>query len=725
MRKILRVFQQDMRRIGTNVVALIVAVGICVVPSLYAWFNIAGSWDPYGSTAGIKIAVANTDTGYKGEIVPLDMHLGDQVVSALQANDQLDWIFVDKEAALDGVKAGDYYAAIVIPESFSADILSLFSEEAHAGEIEYYINEKENAIAPKVTDEGATTIQEQIDSTFVKEVSQIALAALETVSQASDQAGNKNLATNLQNSLVKISGNLDTAARTMDSFGGLAASSRQVIVSTSDFLDQTSASASENAGLLDDTKGMADGIEGAYQSAAQGIGEALDKSGQSYDRISGIIDEAFDGIDKDASASAQSLVTLAGKLQPSIDQYTKIRDELKTVGDRFPAISAALQPVIGKLDNVIQGQIQLRDKLNTAAQNIKNSTAQASQDRQALKDLTAAGKSNLENARKDYNDNLAPQLEALFDSLDDTGAALSPLMDSLNASLDRVQGETGGMADTLGQASALLTQSADDLETAKAKVDGVAGQVRKALDAGDTAALQEILKGDAADLSGFLSSPVSLERQAIYPVPGYGSAMAPFYTTLAIWVGGVVLAAMMKAEVSDKMVSGLGLAPHQAYFGRYLTFMVLGLIQSAIVVLGDLYFLGIQCEHPGLMLLAGWVSSMVYVNLIYTLTVSFGDVSKAIAVVLMVIQVAGSGGSFPVEVLPGFFQALYPLMPFAHSMAAMRECIGGMYQLTYWAELLHLLLFLIPSLLLGLVLRKPVMGLNRKFTERLEDTHIM
>ena len=164
---------------------------------------------------------------------------------------------------------------------------------------------------------------------------------------------------------------------------------------------------------------------------------------------------------------------------------------------------------------------------------------------------------------------------------------------------------------------------------------------------------------------------------------------------------------------------------YQLYFGRYILFLIIGLIQSGLICLGDLYFLKIQCQHPFLFILAGWVSSIVYVNIIYTLTVSFGDVGKAISVILLVMQVAGSGGTFPIEVAPKFFRTVYPLLPFNYSMGAMRETIAGMYGNTYQIELLKLLLFLIPSLTLGLVLRKPIIKLNDKVIEKLEETKLM
>ena len=153
--------------------------------------------------------------------------------------------------------------------------------------------------------------------------------------------------------------------------------------------------------------------------------------------------------------------------------------------------------------------------------------------------------------------------------------------------------------------------------------------------------------------------------------------------------------------------------------------MIIGLFQSGLICLGDLYFLKIQCEHPFLFLLAGWISSIVYVNIIYTLTVSFGDIGKAICVILLVVQVAGSGGTFPIEVAPKFFRTVYPLLPFNYSMGAMRETIAGMYGNTYWTEISKLLLFLIPSLILGLILRKPIIKLNNFIIEKLEETKLM
>ena len=173
------------------------------------------------------------------------------------------------------------------------------------------------------------------------------------------------------------------------------------------------------------------------------------------------------------------------------------------------------------------------------------------------------------------------------------------------------------------------------------------------------------------------------------------STETSFVMLLAIWIGGVVLCALVKANPSEKCMGLLGLKPGQAYLGRLVFFVVLALMQSTLILLGDLYFLQVQCANPLLFLLAGWAASFVFVNIIYALTASFGDVGKAVAVLLMVIQVAGSGGSFPVQMLPGGFQAVYPFLPFVHSENAMRAAMFGLYGNDFWVELGLLLSYVV------------------------------
>ena len=161
MKNIIRIFRRDLHRLGTNALALVIIAGVTLLPALYAWFNIAANWDPYSNTGGIKVAVANEDAGTKLE--GITTNLGNEIVTNLKGNDQIGWQFVDRYDALQGVQAGDYYAAIIIPQDFSENMVSVLKGDIHRPTIEYYINEKKNAIAPKITDKGVSAVQQEVN----------------------------------------------------------------------------------------------------------------------------------------------------------------------------------------------------------------------------------------------------------------------------------------------------------------------------------------------------------------------------------------------------------------------------------------------------------------------------------------------------------------------------------------------------------------------------------
>lgn len=678
---------------------MIVVLGLCVVPSLYAWFNIAASWDPYSNTNGLKVAVANTDEGYEGEILPLQINIGDTVISSLRENDQLDWTFTGKKDAVEGVKSGKYYAAIVIPKSFSQDMMSLFSEEMTHSDIIYYINEKENAIAPKVTDKGASAVQQQIDEIFVKTAAQVGLDLLDTISEVTSSDGAQAAAQNLTENIRKIGSDLDSTAGTVKAFSNMTVSMQQMLDATADILNKAGQNTETNLSLLNETGNSVDSLRSAVSGTTESVNQVLAQGSQCYDAISGQINNAFSSISTDAGATAGALNSVASEVQVMIDRYTGFRDSVQQLADSFPLASDLLQPIIGNLNESIAHQEAVRDKLNEAAEKITETASDAGNYQAQLDQLVQQSSQQISGIRSDYENNVKTQINTMFGTLGDTSSAVQSLFTSMDngvEDMEKLAKDAGSglekMKTTLDTSASLLTATAEKVNQAAEKLDTAAQD-------GNVEILKNVLGSSPEVISSFVSAPVRMQTKALYPVENYGSAMAPFYSTLSIWVGGIILVAMMKVTASENLKRALTpLKPHQIYLGRYLLFLVLGLIQSGLICLGDLYFLGIQCEHPFLFLLAGWVSSVVYVNIIYTFTVSFGDVGKAICVVLLVMQVAGSGGTFPIEVAPEIFQKIYPFLPFTHSMTAMRECVAGFYQYTYWAELGIMCLFLLASL---------------------------
>lgn len=726
MKNIFEIFRRDVRRISHNVIALIVILGLTIVPCLYAWFNIAACWDPYGNTGKIKIAVASVDEGYEGDLISLNINIGDTVLSSLRENTQMDWIFTSKKKALNGVESGKYYAAIVIPETFSNDMMSVFSEDIQSPEITYYYNAKENAIAPKVTDKGASAVQTQVNEVFIKTIASTVLDALQTVSNTADESGADAIVSNLTTNLDRINNSLTTVTGTLQSYARMTEAAQMMLDTTSTFLKQSQETSGNSLNSLKDTQRSFNTIQDAISGTTDSINDALTSSTDFYTQISKTLDSTLQSQEKDNAAMANTLNTLAKEVDTLTQPYITLRDLCVEIGNQYPAISDTTGTLVGKLNESIASQNALRDKLNSAADALRSSSTDAASAKTEIDQLIQSSSQDLKNVQSDYESSVKDQLNQLLNSMKSTDSTVSSLLSQIDQSASGVYTLSGSASSDLSQIKTALENSCTLLQKSSDKISDTLQKLDEIQASGDYSQMQDLLSGNHESISSFLASPVELNTTKLYPVENYGSSMAPFYSTLAMWVGGTILVAMLKVSISESSLKGMKkVRDYQVYFGRYIVFLLIGLAQSTLIGLGDLLYLRIQCEAPFLFMLACWITSLVYVNVIYTLTVSFGDVGKAIAVILMVIQVAGSGGTFPIEVAPEIFQSVYPLMPFAHSMAALRETIGGLYGSTYWTELGYLCIFLIASLFLGLVLRKPIIKLNEKINEKLESTHLI
>ena len=726
MKNIFEIFRRDVRRISHNVIALIVILGLTIVPCLYAWFNIAACWDPYGNTGKIKIAVASVDEGYEGELISLNINIGDTVLSSLRENTQMDWIFTSKKKALNGVESGKYYAAIVIPETFSNDMMSVFSEDIQSPEITYYYNAKENAIAPKVTDKGASAVQTQVNEVFIKTIANTVLDALQTVSNTADESGADAIVSNLTTNLDRINNSLTTVTGTLQSYARMTEAAQMMLDTTSAFLKQSLETSGNSLNSLKDTQKSFNTVQDAISGTTDSINDALTSSTDFYTQISKTLDSTLQSQEKDNAAMANTLNTLAKEVDTLTQPYITLRDLCVEIGNQYPAVSDATGTLVGKLNESIASQNALRDKLNSAADDLRSSSTDAASAKAEIDQLIQSSSQDLKNVQSDYESSVKDQLNQLLNSMKSTDSTVSSLLSQIDQSASGVYTLSGSASSDLSQIKTALENSCTLLQKSSDKISDTLQKLDEIQTSGDYSQMQDLLSGNHESISSFLASPVELNTNKLYPVENYGSSMAPFYSTLAMWVGGTILVAMLKVSISESSLKGMKkVRDYQVYFGRYIIFLLIGLAQSTLIGLGDLLYLRIQCEAPFLFMLACWITSLVYVNVIYTLTVSFGDVGKAIAVILMVIQVAGSGGTFPIEVAPKIFQSVYPLMPFAHSMAALRETIGGLYGSTYWTELGYLCIFLIASLFLGLVLRKPIIKLNEKINEKLESTHLI
>jgi putative membrane protein len=752
------IFKRDICHATRNVIAVIVSMGLVVVPALYAWFNIAASWDPYGNTKALKVAVANTDKGYKSELIPVRINVGETIISTLRANDQLDWQFVGRDKAIDGVKSGDYYAAIVIPKQFSADMMTLFSTSIKHAQLKYYLNEKINPIAPHITDQGATTVVNTIDKTFAKTIAQVGLDLASNVLRYSKSPQMAQYMENLNSNLNTMVSTLTGASQQVASYSQLLGSANDIVDSTNQLLQSTTVAGKQAKNTLKQGKSGATSLTAAGKNITSSVNTALNQASSALDAVANKADKAFDALGKDSAEAAQQLKTLSDQVAESqsvYDTYLASLQHMRTSVEQLPDSDKAKQPLLDAIDREItlltaaQGDTQkLAQRLDNASKQITQSTASAAQSHAEIRSQITNAKQSISTVRDDYSANVKPKIDALASSvstlISQTGNVISQLSgttDSLNDVTSNVGTNIASIRSTLDDIATKLNSSATTLNT-----------LITAMNSSDNGAensneLKSLTTSNASTLSTLISAPVALHRVAVYPIANYGSAMAPFYTILSIWVGAIILCAMLKVTISDREkahVLGLGdtlpriagpsgpgnasrwgLQLRHEYFGRYTIFLLLALLQGTLVCLGDMYFLGVQANHALQFLAVGWLAALVFSNIVYTLTVSFGDIGKAIAVVLLVMQVAGSGGTFPIETLPKFFQILYPFLPFPHAIDAMHAAMAGSYGNEYLLDMVYLALFLIPSLLLGLVLRKPVIRLNNWVSRNLESTKVM
>lgn len=714
VKKAFQIFKRDILRLLKNPVALVITIGICVIPSLYAWYNIVANWDPYGNTANIKVAVANNDQGTSNEYVG-ELNAGDETVSKLKENDQLGWVFTDADAAVEGVKSGEYYAAIVIPDDFSANLTSMLTGTFTQPQLEYYCNEKKNAIAPKVTDTGAQTVEEQINETFVATVSETLVEKIQNAAGDLDAQGAETQGGILENversnrALQDVRDALAGMQKTIATSKEAGAKADETLAALSGQIPSLVNALDKGDALLasarTSSRNFASSLNTTLSHGLTQMGKVSSNANVAVGKLSGAISAAGGKVDG-ALADVQMVINDVNGIITDIREITGIDSGL---------ILSALEEQLAELQT-------LKDALQDQSTDIQNSAGAIAGAVSSLDSATQQGISAMEGVQQDMASTVLPQLSQGMDSFSEVSGDLTGVVTSLEPTIAQARGVLAQLTTTLDQASSTMSQADSSLEKLQGTLSTAANDVVALRASESLDKLDEILGASSADLADLMSSPVTLTTKAVYPVSNYGSGVAPFYTNLALWVGGCVLIAIIKLEVDGEGIGAF--TATEGYFGRWLLLVVLGFAQAFIVCCGDLV-LGMQCLRPELFVLAGIFTSFVYVNIIYALASAFKHIGKALVVILVIVQIPGSSGMYPIEMMPDFFQYLHPLLPFTYGISAMRETIGGMYGMDYAINLGVLAVFLAVALFIGVKLRTLMLNLNLLFDKELERTGVM
>ncbi|WP_250646206.1 YhgE/Pip domain-containing protein [Microbacterium tenebrionis] len=727
MSHVIAVMRHDIRRATSSVMAIIVLFGLVVIPSLFTWFNVIASWNPFDNARNLTVAVANTDDGYQSDLVPIRLNVGEQVVSALRANDDLNWVITTEEDAVDGTRSGEYYAAIVLPPTFSADMMTFYTSGADRTRIDYYLNEKKNALAPKVTDRGASEVSTSINEVFTETLGEAGMNILTSLSDYLDDADTQAALSKLQARVDSVAAQLRAGASTADMFGSLIASSRPLVDSASGLITGSGDALRDAGGALGGGKDAAASLKKVLSSSTSALGDALAQTSAGYQGVSDSIDEVYAAMDSQSASAAGTIGSLADRVQVQIDQQQELRDGL--VNDVRPQLPESLLDAfdasVSRIDAAIARQQALQDRLDEAASQVMDSSESSQATRDEIKKLTAQAKAAVDDARISYTDGLQPKLDALASTLSSIGGGIDSISGDLTSAANSLTGSSS-TGSALADAQKLTTGISDSLTDTADRFAQLSAALTTAIDTGDLSELTDVIGADPRALAMHLAEPVELTRIPVYSVVSFGAAMTPLYTVLALWVGALLTSVAIRVDPPRDGSTGLpDLSPAETYLGRFGIFALVAFLQSTLVSLGSVLFTQVQPEHPFLLILAGWVSSLVFTLIIYTLVVTFGNAGKALAVLLLVMQISSSGGAYPLQVLPQWFQNVSPFLPATHAVSAMRSAIAGIYQNDYWVSLGWLAAFAVPALLLGLVLRLPLIGFNRKLLRALESTKLM
>ena len=738
---VFRIYKSDILNILSNWVVAVIVGGLIFLPSLYAWLNIYASMDPYAHTANMKIAVVNEDDGttVKGE----DLNIGKELMTNLKENNSFSWYFTPRQEALESLKNGDYFAVLIVPSDFSEKLTSILTDEPTKAHIDYYVNEKINPIAPKITSKGAGVITQQVSSEFISTVNGTLFSMFNTIGieiehelpdfkkfeqyiftieqhlpdiesfLAKTATGGKDAEKLLDTTISEIpeiekitNNGLTTIQSGLKLINEADTLFNQLSPIVKKDLESAQTIAQQFTNLLEKLQNVTSDtstLEQSKDELQQQLTSSLDKVNSSI--------QTLEALQKLTQADATSRKQLENSLQNVITslQQNSSNDDNKAIIQQLESIQGALQanPTItdcstGALSSLRQLNALLTDITSKVRQINNIGEEKIKKDIAEVQKIAQDAADNLKQFLSYYSENLEPQIHTTLNGAKDTLTNASTMLTKVQSSLPQAQQRLSNAKNTLVTANKAISTIQSDFPTLSKKITDLANKLRTLENETDISEIVQLLKNDVDAERNFFEEPVQLEEHRMFPIANYGTAMTPFYTVLSIWVGCLLLISLLAVNIHDNQQYSI----REIYFGRLLTFATISFIQTLIITIGDALLLDVSISAPYFFIIFGLIISFVFITVVYTLVSVFGNVGKALAIVMLVLQIAGSGGTYPVELLPKFFQVINPFLPFTYAIEMMREAVGGIIWQKVWVDLAFLLGFWLIFILFGFFLKK-------------------
>lgn len=624
------IFKNDIKTALHSPAVMIVIFVIIIIPSLYALLNIQATWDPYSKTSNIEVAVVNEDVGYS--LNGTQYNVGSMVVDELKNNTKFSWQFVDRNTAMDGVKNGKYYAALIIPNNFTENLLSIQNNTPQQAHIEYIANEKTNPVATRITNAGMDTLQAQINDQVVQTVDGIIFGKLSDV-------------------------------------GNLVAQNKATFLKAKAFMNELNG----KIGTIDATIGQANSDMTTVQTVWPKVNAALPEVQTNSNKVRSLYDTLYNEVASDPQKAKATITNMESQLNDALVLLKFVDDVLQSLYDVTG--DQNLVPIIKQVETDITYVNNTLTILKQVATDLNNGTSPNG-------DLT--------------------KLKKAIDTMDDAVNLLANNRANIGNQINTAAGE-------LSVVNSKWPEIKSEIPVATAKINSVSEA--------DIDNLIAFSDKNQTAVQNYFQSPVVLDQNDMYPIANYGSALAPFYIPISLWIGSLISVAMISMRVKSRKKYNA----ESIYIGRMGLFLIIAFFQALLAGIGAI-LMGVQMSSSVLFLLTTLFIGICMMIMVYSMTSTLGNAGKSLAIVILVFQITATGGIFPLQVLPSTFQAIHPYLPVSYGVGALREIVGGIIWSTYWYNIAIMAVFTLAFFVVSLVIKEKMNKRAHLMEDKLKDS---
>lgn len=668
-----KMLRAEWKHLFSNKILLISMAVISFIPILYSGFFLGSIWDPYGQTKNLPVAFVNEDKG--ASLNGKSLNVGESIEKKLKDNHDLGWEFVSKQQADEGVNSGHFYAVVTIPSDFSQKAASITKSEPQRAVINFTTTPAKNYIGSLVSNQAAAKVKSSVSEQITQAYAKGILENLDKLGIGLDTAANG--ASTLRDGLGRLQSGTQTyvggvkqlAVNQQSLTGGLAQlsdGSRKLQAGLGQ-LSNNLPTESQLSQLSDGMKQLQSGIN-QLNASVRNPSPVLVAQQNKVETDAQTLKETIEDSKSDLSAAGDTLRTLSAQVAASGSNSTTIS---------LPQISN-ISRAFTKTQTIIAQTTTLLGDLQTLTQQLSAQQMQLQ-----------AGVSALNNGVNQ----LAPNAITAFNGYNSVRFANNQLLAG-SANLTNGLSEAKSGSQKLANGASLLeSRSGALIDGTSQLASGADTLANKLADASNRIKIQPT----GATTQQQIANPVKSEMTEKGNVPNYGYALSPYVLSLSLFVGALVLNVIYPIRKTfSEQESAIRWWLSKASVAGVAAFM-----QATILMLVMVFFLGLTPEHPAHFIGAIYLTSFAYMSIVSLLVIVLDNPGRFLAMVLLVLQLGSSEGTFPIQTANGFFQAINPLVPMTYSIRALRQAIsGGLDNAFYGGSMWVLVGFLLMANLL-------------------------